>query len=284
MDCRRVRQSSCRRFLLALAVGSLALAPATASNAGGAQEQAQFTVKSTLDGKTVLPHRIAWLAYPSLPSSKVARVEFLIDGGPVRWAKGNPPYRYANDGYLVTSWLEPGSHRFQVRATAKDGRVATDTVVARAAPAPPPPAALAGTWQRTIDTSSAPKPGSKGNPTSTLTPPGVYHITFEKRWLNSRFPGKFVYPQSNETGKGFTDQSDYTATPTRLHFLGAVIFRKYSDKVTGGGAWCHFGGPAASYRWNVSDKTLSLTPIGGSDACGIRGFIWTGEWTRVASG
>ena len=263
------------------AVGVLALTLASASGAAEGQARAQFTVKSSLDGKNVLPHRIAWVGYPSLPSSKVARVEFLIDGGQVRWAEGNPPYRYADVGYLVTSWLTPGRHRFQVRATATDGRVASTTVVAQVAAAAPPPAALAGTWQRTIDTSGAPKPGSKGNPTETLTPSGVYRITFEKRWLHSQFPGTFVYPASNKTGNGFTDQSDYTATPTLLHFFGAVIFRKYSDKVAGGGSWCYFGGPAADYRWTVSGETLTLAPVGGSDACGIRGFIWAGEWTRV---
>ena len=284
MRRRLVPLISHRGILLPLAIGALALAPATASNAGEPEAQAQFAVKSSLDGKSVLPHRIAWVAYPSLPRTKVARVEFLIDGGQVRWAQGSPPYRYARDGYLVTSWLSPGRHRFQVRATAGDGRVATKTVVAVVAAAPPPPAALAGTWQRTIDTSDAPKPGSKGNPTSTLTPSGLYRITFEKRWLNSRFPGKFVYPQSNKTGNGFTDQADYTATPTLLHVRGAVIFRKYSDKVSGGGSWCYFGGPAASYRWRVTETTLTLAPVGGSDSCGFRGFIWTGEWTRAGSG
>jgi hypothetical protein len=258
------------------------------TEAAASPAQTQFTVKSSLDGKRVLPHRIAWVAFPSLKRGylphQVAYVDFLIDGR-VRWRESNdsrlPSYRYADDGYLVTSWLTPGRHRFLVRATANDGGVATDTVVARVAPAPSPPPEIAGTWQRMIDTSSAPTPGSKGNPTSTLTPSGLYRITFEKRWINDQFPGKFVYPASNATGNGFTSQSDYTATPKLLHVFGAVIFRQYSDKVTGGGSWCYFGGPAADYSWTVSGTTLTLAPIGGSDACSIRGFIWTGEWTRA---
>lgn len=276
------RLASWENILVPLIVAASALTLGTASSAGGFPAQAQFTVKSSLDGKSVLPHRIAWLAFPSLGRSKVARVDFLIDGGRVRWTETNPPYRYANDdGFLVTSWLTAGRHRFQVRATAKDGSVATKTVVARVAPAPRPPAEIAGTWQRTIDTSAAPKAGSKDNPTSTFTPSGRYRITFEKRWILDRFPGKYVYPASNKTGTGFIFMSDYTATSKLLYVRGAVIFRKYSDKVAGGGAWCHFGGPAASYRWTVSDRKLTLSPAGGSDACGIRGFIWAGEWTRV---
>src|SRR5437870_2945651 len=41
-----------------------------------------FTVHSTLDGKRVLPRRIHWIAYTSLPQSQLASggVTFLIDG------------------------------------------------------------------------------------------------------------------------------------------------------------------------------------------------------------
>lgn len=266
--------------LLTASVG-FALTPASASSAAGSPAQPQFTVKSSLAGKSTLPHRVQWNAFPSLASSKIARVEFLVDGGRARWIERNAPYAYADAGWFVTSWLAPGRHRFQVRATANDGRVAIETVVAQVAPAPAPPADLAGTWQRTIDASGAPKPGSKGNPTSTFTPSGVYRLTFEKRWMHDQFPGRFVYPASNNTGNGFVFLSDYTATPTLLHVQGEVIFHPLSDKLAEGGWWCYEAGPAADYRWTVTGETLKLVPVGGSDACGIRGFIWAGEWTRV---
>ena len=268
-------------LLTASAVAGLALTPVSVSSAAGSPAHAEFTVKSSLDGKSALPHRVQWNAFPSLGKSKIARVEFLVDGGRARWIERNAPYAYADAGWFVTSWLAPGRHRFQVRATAKDGRVATDTVVAQVAPPPAPPADLAGTWQRTIDTSDAPKPGSKRNPTSTFTPAGPYRLTFEKRWMHDQFPGKFVYPASNKTGKGFVFLSDYAATPTLLHVRGEVIFHPISDKLAEGGWWCYEAGPAADYRWNVSGETLTLAPIGGSDACGIRGYIWAGEWRRV---
>jgi len=268
-------------LLTASAIGVLALTITSASSAGGPSAQSQFTVKSSLDGMNLLPHRIRWLALPSLASNKVARVDFLVDGGRIRWTERNAPYAYADAGWFVTSWLAPGRHSFQVRATAKDGRVATDTVVARVGAPPAPPAALAGTWKRTIDTSSAPKPGSKGNPTSTFTPSGIYRLTFEKRWMRDQFPGRFVYPASNKTGNGFVFLTDYTATPTLLHVRGEVIFHPISDKLAEGGWWCYEAGPAADYRWTVSETTLTLTPVAGSDTCGIRGFIWAGEWTRV---
>lgn len=260
----------------------VALAPAV-----GPRAKRQFRVTSTIDGKTVLPHRIHWLAFPSLRASKIAKVDFLIDGGKVRWTEHGAPYNYGSDengkklGYLVTSWLSAGRHRFIVRATAKDGRVATHTVVARVMPAPEPPAGLAGSWQRTIDTAAAPKPGTPANPTETFTPSGTYSIAFERRWIRDDFPGKFILPDSNKTGNGFIFLSDYTPGPTRFHVQGEVIFHPPSESLAEGGWWCYSGGPGADYRWSVSSNTLTLTPIGGKDACPIRGFIWTGNWTRV---
>ena len=251
----------------------------------GAAAHATFTVTSTLDGKTVLPHRIHWLGYPSLPHAKVAKVEFLIDGR-LAWVEHGAPYVYGsdhngrNEGYLVTSWLSPGMHRFAVRATATDGTKATDTVSARILPTPSPPAALAGTWERTIDPTGAPKPGSAGNPTSTFVAPGRWTITFERRWIRDAAPGRFVYPQSNSNGVGFVFLDDYTATATRIDVVGEVIFHRYSDRLAEGGWWCQPDGPRATYDWSVSGDTLTLAPVGGHDACGIRGFVWAGQWTR----
>ena len=50
-----------------------------------------FVITSTLDGKTVLPHRIHWLAYPRVSRSTKVTVEHLIDGT-VRWAERDIPY------------------------------------------------------------------------------------------------------------------------------------------------------------------------------------------------
>src|SRR5947208_2919714 len=76
-----------------------------------------FAVVSTLDGKPVLPHHIRWRADPPAPAAAIERVEFLIDGR-IRWVATRRPYGYGSDargthpGFLVTSWLQPGRHRF----------------------------------------------------------------------------------------------------------------------------------------------------------------------------
>jgi hypothetical protein len=115
----------------------------SAGAADGAAARQAFKVTSTLDGKQVLPHRIRWIAHPAIPRSRVARVEFLIDGR-LRWVERNAPYVYGDDSdWLVTSWLAPGRHRFSVRATAKGGRKATHAITARVVASPAPPVELA---------------------------------------------------------------------------------------------------------------------------------------------
>jgi len=273
-----------RPISVILAVAVLgALATGIASSA----PKPPFKVTSTLDGKTVLPHRIRWLAFPKLPLTKVQRVDFLIDGGKPRWVEQNPPYVYGEDegglhkGYLVTSWLTPGRHRFTVRATITGGRTSSHTVVARVLPAPEPPAGLGGTWQRTItDTSGAPVPGSKANPTETLTPAGTYTMVIDRRWIQVRFAGTFHRPQSDNTGEGWILDSDYSAGPGNLRALGPMIFDTAHDQAETGW-WCFQDGPEGDYTWSTSGDTLTLKPKAGADPCGVRGFIWAGDWRRV---
>ena len=252
---------------------ALAVAGVCSVAAGSASQP--FKVTSTLDGKTVLPHRIHWLAYPKLPRSTKVKVEFLIDGK-VLWVERDFPYTYSEDGgYLVTSWLTPGKHRFTVRATTvPDGRVAEDAVVARVLPAPDPPAALAGTWERTPDV--------KGHPTF---PAGTYKLVFERRWIQERFPGKFdpakTHANGPGTGQGLIEDNDWDPGPSTFHVQGAVVFKRFDRNDPEGGSSCNYGGPGTDYSWSVDGNTLTLEPVDGKDPCAPRGFLWTGEWTRV---
>ena len=252
--------------------------------ASAAGAPASFVVKSSLDGRSSLPHRIHWLAFPRVPQSTKVKVEFLIDGK-VLWAERDAPYTYSDDGgYLVTSWLTPGKHRFTVRATVvrigdtpiKDGagQVAEDTVVASVPRAPDPPAALAGTWQRTPDTT--------GHPTF---PAGVYKLVFDRRWIQERFPGKFdpetTHANGPGTGQGLIEDNDWDPGPTTFHVQGAVVFKRFDRNDPEGGSSCDYGGPGTDYNWSVDGNTLTLTPAHGTDPCAPRGFLWTGQWTRV---
>jgi hypothetical protein len=128
------------------AIATLACCAITSSTAGA---NVSLTVRSTLTGKEVLPHRIHWLAIPNLPESKMREVDFSIDGK-LAWVEHHAPYSYGYDGnYLVTSWLTPGTHQFTVTAIAKNGTRATTTSKAQTSAPAPPPSVLAGTWSRT---------------------------------------------------------------------------------------------------------------------------------------
>ena len=62
--------------------------------------------------------------------------------------------------------------------------------------------------------------------------------------------------------------------------FGAVTFDTFHSQAETG--WfCWADNPPGDYTWSASGKTLMLTPKGGADPCGIRGFIWAGDWTRV---
>jgi hypothetical protein len=247
-----------------LAVASLACVIAVSSALAG-HEAVPFKVTSTLDGKRVLPHRILWLAFPKLPATPLAGVVFLIDGK-VRWIEHNPPFTYGGDesrfddgAYLVTSWLAPGRHRFTVRATATDGRKATDTVVARVLPAPLPPAELADTrWERNVTQSEA------GD-----APPGTWKILIDK------------------VGWGIIDPLDggnlvdiAYLSPGLLEARGGIFTRPDGTKPEQGNGWCGDTNQPVRYRWSVDSDTLTLS-LSGPRRCDGQSGVWGGSWTRV---
>lgn len=264
------------RVILALAAMVLPVSAALA-----ATPNTPLRVTSTLDGKSVLPHHLRWRASTTLPASEVKRVEFLIDGR-LRWVETDPPYVYSSDGngkdlgYLVTSWLTPGRHRFAVRVLAAGGRTATETVTARVLPAVDVPAALAGTWQRTL---SAPVPADPGATGGDANPAGTYTITFDKRWIQVHLPG--TYKASNAMCDGCVLDSDYVPGASTLRVWGSATIAPESAWKAEGGWWCNSGGPSATYAWSVSGSTLKLAPVNGADACHQRGTTWSGTWTRV---
>lgn len=261
-----------RTASLAFAVALLlvvAIAPAAAS-----PSRTGFRVTSTLDGKSVLPRRIHWVARTSALASKVA---FLVDGR-VRWIEHDPPFTYSEDGaYLVTSWLSPGRHRFTVRATSMNGAKASDTVVARIPARAGPPSELAGKWQRSVPEPVPPDPAFPGDAVRA----GTWTMVFDRRWIEDRFPGKFDPATSPHTGAGNILHDDYTPGPRRFTVYGAVTTGLLNPSVAGGGGWwCGPGGPKAVYSWSVSGDELTLRPVG-RDACSQRGGVFTGTWTRV---
>jgi hypothetical protein len=242
-----------RVLTVSLLAGVVAVSSALADG-----DAKSFTVTSSLDGKTVLPLRLHWIAQPHIPVPQVKEVDYLIDGRRA-WVEHHAPYYYgSNEGnygnWLVTSFLKPGLHTFAVQALSTSGQKATDTVKAKVIAAPAPPAKLAGAWTRIVTAADLTK-GPKG------PPPGRWTITISKvGWA---------------TGPG--DDFDVRYLPNGNVVMGPEIdtLNRHS------GAFC---GVDPLHTWTVAlssdDKSMQLNPLG-ADSCGDRLAILQGTWTRV---
>jgi hypothetical protein len=259
---------------VALLLATLVAAVLGASSAASRPSAPEPSIRSSLDGKKVLPRRIRWIAYPSFLVNYPG-VEFLIDGRVV-FANRLPPFAFADDGkdeatrsvktgYLVTSWLSPGKHEFTVRGRGQGAdrkASATKTVIARVRPAPPPPAQLAGVWQREVTTAVPPDRNALYH--GFTAPAGTYRIAVDRRFVEITGPD----------GRHHV-RSDYVAGAATITIAGPVWTGEQNET-----AWCEPWGPEATYSWSVGDGTLTLAPLG-TDACKQRGAILAGDWTRV---
>jgi hypothetical protein len=260
-----------RRLCVTITAGAAIAAVVAATTAA-----ARFasTVRSSLDGKTTLPYRIAWNAYPSAPSARIKEVDFLVDGK-VLWVEHHAPYNFADGDGFVTTWLAPGTHRFAVRAVETSGASSIDTILARVLTPPAPPAPVGGTWRRDVDTSSL------QNPPGVENPSGTYTLVIDKRWIQARFPGRFVPGEgpkaSIHNGYGWIIDAYATYRGSTITIPGTVNFQLLTNDVREGGWWCGPNHPA-NYRWAVHGDTLTLTAV--RDGCAGRKLIWSGDWTR----
>jgi hypothetical protein len=264
---------------LALLIGVVAATSALAAN------RAQpLAVTSSIDGKTVLPQRVRWLAYPNVAPAQVAQVEYLIDGK-LRWVEKRSPYNYASDdfqghlGYLFTSWLSPGKHRLTTRVKTKAGRAATDEVIARVVPAPEPPAALAGVWTRTLAAADQRKADPKYG-RDNVPPTGRWRLVIDRVGIWELDPlGTGIVQGYAVTGDVLRSYAPIQMAPRRRDGSPGRIARFGQQVHVGGGIDCNEAGPFGSYRWSVSGDELTLAGL--REPCGQRRAVYEGTWTRT---
>jgi hypothetical protein len=254
------RTSSSTRAALALGVAlSVATPSLFTSTAAAHSAKRPLRITSSLAGKKVLPHRIHWLAVPKLAPSKVKQVEFLIDGR-TRWIEHSAPYSYGYDAnYLVTSWLAPGKHRFQVRMTTTSGRRATSpTAVASVGQAAAPPQDLAGSWQRTV------APGELDG-----APDGTWTLSIDKVGWSVIAP----------MGGGLVDVAYLSAS--LLEVRGGIRTKPNPPRNnTEGNGFCDEPFEPVRYSWAVQSDTLTLT-LAGPPRCGQESTLLATQWSRV---
>jgi hypothetical protein len=222
-------------------------------------------VSSTLQGRSVLPHRIRWEAQPTDPN-RVEQVDFLIDSQ-LAWTERNAPYVYGDDGnWLVTSFLPPGRHRFETRLVTSDAHTFSDTVVATVPDADEPPMPVSGHWTRVVTTADT------ATATSGAPPPvGLWSLTIDDVGWSLSDPAQ---------GRLRTD----VAYPAAGHLVlrPTIETPPYSDQSHG--AFCHEPDPEGNWTYTVRDngRTLTLQPAA-PDPCGDRTAVLRGQWTRTAT-
>jgi hypothetical protein len=270
-----------RTLLAGLALATVA-ATVVAAGAFGAGEP--LAIRSSIDAMKVLPQQTRWLAHPNVAPAEVEEVDFLIDGT-LRWVEHTAPYVYAGDdengrlGYLFTSWLTPGKHRFATRVRTTTGRTATDAVSARVVAAPAPPRSLAGTWTRTLTTKDAAKSDPKYG-ADFIPPTGVWRIVIDRVGIWELDPvGSGIVQAYAVTGSVLRAYAPIMMVPKRANGDPGSIHRFGHRIDAGGGVDCDASGPVGTYRWTVTDRQLTLTAA--REPCGQRRAVYEGTWTRV---
>jgi hypothetical protein len=265
--------------------GAVALAAVAASSFAGIElgtnDSSALPTTSSLDGMTVLPQRTRWLVHPDVPDSAVREVDYIIDGK-LRWVEHIPPYyggddNGANPGYLITTWLSAGEHVFTSHVVSAGGKLATDVVTARVPPAPKPPAALAGTWTRTVTKRDKAKSSAGfGAAVGNVPPTGVWRLVFDRigAWELDPVKTGLVTEYHVVADVLFADGPISMVPCTDNESCGVSRFGHHHI----GGRDCTAAGPFGSYRWSVSGAQLTLTAI--HEPCGQRRAIWEGTWTR----
>lgn len=276
---RQWQQKAAPAALLAV-LSVAACSPGTTTSgqaASPAASSAKLSVTSTLDGHTTLPHRISWVATPSVPPADVTEVDFLIDGK-VTWIEHTAPYVFggddngANRGFLFTTWLSPGMHTFTARVIDTDGRKSANTVTARVPLAPQPPAALKGMWARTMSGQDITKAGA----TQAPPPTGQWKIVF------NHVGGWELDPLGSGLVNGISVRGHI------IHVYAPIQMAPWANNQTTtsafghhslGGTDCTAAGPFGTYRWSVSGSHLTLTPV--HEGCPNRQAVWAGVWSWV---
>jgi hypothetical protein len=232
-----------------------------------------LTVATTLDGLTTLPHRIQWQA---LAPVNVTTVNFYIDGRHTwKWHYKVPAGGAAvygdNGQYLVTSFLTPGEHRFEVRMLTGDGRVFTSVVTATVVAAPAPPDGLADTsWTREVTKSDVQKAISSQPPSTGRVGLSIDSVG----WTLHPSEGVFVDAPS---GFEFPFDVDY-ASSGQVELRPSIEKNPYPNDT---GNFCDEPDPEILWSYKVGNggKTLTLHPVG-DDPCGDRVALLEGTWTR----
>ncbi|MFC4425255.1 hypothetical protein [Deinococcus navajonensis] len=268
------------------------VAPPTAQAGGGGapptaaqppRTSAALQVTTTMAGfrQKNLPPAMQWDARANVPDANIEKVQFFIDGH-LSSTPRDAPYVYGGRsnagaaGRFVSTWLKPGPHTFTTTITTRDGRTASETVVANVVAPPAPVAALAGGWERVVTTADQER-ALKGR---TVAP---------EEWLPEKVLNKSWFIIFDEAGMWVLDpfpsgvMEHVTVQGNRLNTLGGARMAVDGIPITAYGKpispYLCVQGQDGAYTWSVTGDTLTLKSI--TPGCMARQAILEGTWTRM---
>jgi hypothetical protein len=251
---------------------SLVVVTGCGSSATGGSEQATstptiaaFSVASSILNGATLSEPIAWTA---TATAMLSRVDFLVDGA-VKWTEYKTPYFFNDDGNLLHPWLlGAGPHLLTTRGVATSGAQASSSAHVTVTAGPQVPAALAGTFARSV--TAADYARTAGYRTQTdinigQAPDGVWTAHFQPK-------GLILF--DDPKGSGGTEALSATPGGT-LTMGGPVNWLVHKDRQ---GNFCQKEAPG-QYHWSVAGRTLTIT--GDEKKCADRDSVFIGNWTQT---
>jgi hypothetical protein len=261
------------RFLAPFLVSLVGLTACGSIATGGSTRSVQatstptigaFSVTSSIIDGASLSEPIAWTA---TASAALNHVDFLVDGA-VKWTEYKTPYFFNDDGNLLHPWLlGAGPHLLTALAVATSGAQASSSAHVTVTAGPQVPAALAGTFTRSVTAPDYARTASYRTQEDInigQAPDGTWIVHFQPN-------GLILF----DDPKGSGGSEALSATPAgTLTMGGPANWLVPKDRW---GSFCVKEAPGP-YHWSIAGRTLTIT--GDEKKCADRDSVFIGTWSQ----
>jgi hypothetical protein len=232
------------------------------------------TITSSIADGVVLHGAVPWVVgVRTAASTYVAEVDFSIDGRQ-RWTEVKVPYSFDDDGESLSTYLlGNGPHTLSESVVLTSGARTTKTehvMVSNAGPAVP--AALTGTWRRTV--TKADQMAKAGQPDHSYAESsnGVWKLAIQ---------GDGRVDISDPSGGGIVYQIAATSSGPLTAFGPAnwTLPAPAANDPRYGYFCADIDEARDTFSWAVHGQNLV---IGGGSTCADRDALFDGTWTRVS--
>jgi hypothetical protein len=213
---------------------------------------------------------VRWKAgLTGLTAADVSEVRFLIDGK-VEHVERLEPFEFAGaHNRLLPGTLAPGSHTFAVDARlTRGGRLTAASTANVSQRARPIPAAVVGTWTRTVTPAEVARTERFRNPEDgDPLPVGRWTVK-----IGADGVARYTDP--------FRRSDSLTVGQVRFDPSGSLIVGGEIPNAGGEGYFCPETVGTGTYRWSARRDTL-VAHVLADGKCADRNSFWNGTFTRT---